>query len=647
MSSYPYDVKFTVGSTEYGFMLASPPGQSKTLNFEEAGRPDAMRVMTADVATHQDFDPIKDTVFAQGSWEDGLGQLEFTPETENAYWWGTVVTQVPGKVFLPPPTTSLSMTTSVSAPVLGMTTWIASDGTRYDFCWAGHRLYRRTTGNWSHIYSEPNTKTITDFKLYKGDGYIAVPSSTDDTQDYVRITNANLTGSTSAKVATTMFSTGLKPKYFLTVRGTFYAVVDNDKVYYTVDPSVDSWVGPIDTDLAGTNNAGGKPGDGTSPFQGMRAASDYLMVFTREAGYNIDSGQDVTEIIWQWKERPSARNFEFTAAADDFVFYSAQNEVYAYEPSTGTTVPLRLSKASGFSLKQIYGLAADGRYVFVLAKVRVPTLRSADSMALLVCYRSGPYRWTPQCWWEDTSITETYYGLYASPSGTGTRLYWGATASSVTSTNTMLVPEDFDFSSGGSFATSGELYCSIARSGFPGFSKLALWTGMSANNLSAGSRTIAIKYSTDMGANYSTLSTIASDETTNAYSDITARSIALRFTLTGTATDSPVLRSFDHHQRVRFRYLPSAMMGIRIGDYLELLGGGRASETKEKLVENLKFLRTTANESGNWVQYEDFLGNIFDCTVDMITFRPTTHESPIDEYEMEAMVAITQAYKGD
>lgn len=45
-------------------------------------------------------------------------------------------------------------------------------------------------------------------------------------------------------------------------------------------------------------------------------------------------------------------------------------------------MPTGMAKRDGFSMREVLGLAADNKYMYVLARVRVPTLRSADSVAL-------------------------------------------------------------------------------------------------------------------------------------------------------------------------------------------------------------------------------------------------------------------------
>ena len=188
MSAYPYDVKLTVASGAnagvYGFMLVTPEGQSKQLDVTEVGPPEAQRLSTEDIATHSDFDPSYDTPFAQSSFASGVGQLEFDFKDEEACWWAPgVVLHVDGKVYLAPPTkTALTLPTVGAAEVKGFRTYVTSAGTRYDFCWADKYLFRRTGADstaWTLVYTEANSKPITDFEVFNGVGVIAVPTEVD------------------------------------------------------------------------------------------------------------------------------------------------------------------------------------------------------------------------------------------------------------------------------------------------------------------------------------------------------------------------------------------------------------------------------------------------------------------------------------
>lgn len=634
-------------------MLASPPGMSKQLSITEVGGPDAARITTAAAASYQDYDPKFDSPFSMDSFSGGVGQLPFDNGDENALWWAPgVVLHVDGKAFLAPSVNNEALT-SATSQINGFRTYTTSAGARTDYCWVGTRIYKRDAANrtndWVVAYTHAS-QNVSDFLVFNGVGVIAVPADS-GTTDYLTVTG-NLTGAsgfTTSNMNHTPFSSGTKPKFFCAIRGTLYALVDNAKVYYTVDPTTDGWVGPISVEVG----AGSAPnvGENSYPFTNVAAAGDYLFAFKADAGYNIDAEQNVTEVFYQWRDKPSILNFEHVAVSPNALLFAVGNEVYAYDPQTGLSPALGLARQSGFSTKEILGVAADNQYTYVLAKVRVPTINSADSVALFRCFRKSGNRWGFEVLWEDTTVSsDIYYGLGAFPFGFGTRLYWGVTTSSVTSTNIMDIPADWDETTNSAFVSSGILYTSITRAMFPGFIKRHLWINYETEGTTSSSLKVSLAYSVNNGATWVALGDTGSGAaglltTRHLYTAIASQSIALRFTLAGTGTATPILRVFDHHQRVRFRYLPNVTATVRVADNLEVLSGATERTTKDQIRDNIETLRTSDSQ----ILYEDYLGNSFNCTVDMIGFTPTRHQVPngLNVYEQDCMILISRADAGD
>lgn len=654
MAAYPYDVKFTPegGSESYGFMLVTPPGQSKQLDINEIGGPDyryTTRVNTVDQATHQDFQPDKDSVFSSTSFVGGLGYREDNLEGEGTYWWGNCVTHVDGKVFLPPKPNSLTIS-SVTTPIAGYTTYINPSGARYDFCWAGTKAYRRpadTATAWTNIWTEPNGKPITSLNLFNGVMFIFTPTELDaNSKDYWYQGSPDGAWSpTGVNTALAFSNANGRPKMGLQIRGTFYAAVDNNKIFYTTDPTTDSWTGPIDTDI--DRNVGGTPGDTSYPYINLAAVGDYMLAFDWQGGYSIDATQDVQETFWQWKERPNSDNFKYMAVGDDSLYFSAGSEVYNYDPATGAIRPVGISTMSGFSTREVLGVGADNQFVYILARVLVNGLRDTESVALLRGNQLSRTVFALECIWEDTSpSTKTYGGFALLPYGRGSRAYVSYVSGGNTNFVTLEASPDWDSSSDATFATSGILYTSDSRSGFPGLTKLHVWNAIDIAPILTTGQGIEIAYSLDNGDTFTVLDTLGSGDgpTLKEYTAAESRAIALRFTLSAGGTDTPVMRGFDHHQRVRFRYLPTATLGIRVADEIEMLNGARSQLTKEQISASLTLLRTAATSKRVW--YEDFLGSAYWVTCDTLTMRPSHHETPTDQYEMEALLLVSRADEG-
>jgi hypothetical protein len=642
--SYPYDVTFTTGGVTYGFMLTTPPGKSKTISIQEASPVPAYsldRAGTQDSQSYQNFAPGVDTPFSMSTFAGGAGKLEFNADDPMRYLYSTgIVTHVDGKAYLAPSAASI-VTGAATASIDLYTTYMnPTTYVRYDFAVIGTGIYRRpatdSTTAWTLVYTA--AFAITDFRIVDGLGVICTPSSTNAAIDY--LTQADVTAAatwTPTSRNHSVFSNGNKPKFIKQVRGTAFAFVDPNRVYFNVDITADTWLGPIDTSLEG--NISGPPGDESYYGVGLHAVGDFLFIIKQDAIYSIDSQQEVLKIIWQWEDRPSEYNFKYFSSTEEEFIFCAANEVYVYKPTTGAMPKLEIATQDGFSTKEILGVTNDNQYIYVLAKIVAGNISSNTRVALFRYYKSGK-KWVPEIVWEDISLTNKTYGrIFASPNGIATRVYWGlVTSAAVTRTFIMDVVPEWDETASSNFTSSATIYTSIARSGFPGLHKRHIYINMDALNLSTNN-TIAIKYSIDDGATYTTLATGTSAETSSNYVNIESKSLILAFTLTSqNGTVTPVLKVFDHHQRVRFKYLEAIQIGVRIGRLIETRNRGKINDDLDTQWDNIKTLRTTEDQ----IVYKDFLGNSFNCSVDAIGVAPSRHQD-VGDYEEEASLIITRA----
>lgn len=640
-NSFPYDVTFTVSGTTYGFMLVTPKGETKQINFSESQQPEAQRLVTESIATSYDFDPRVDTPFSMKDFTGGCGQLEWDFNDDTSYLWSSgVITHVPGRVYMSPPASSKQLS-GATGDVTGMCTYLTSANARYDFLWETVNIWRRDASNitngWTKVYTAG--VDITDFKIFNGTGIICTPSdgTTTDFLTQADVTAAALWVPTGRNH--TPFAVGTKPIRMKGIRGTCYAFVGNDLVYYTTDPTIDGWTGPIDTALTGTGNLGGSTGDSTYPIQGINVVNDFLFVRKKDAIYSIDSQQDVIEVIWQWKDKPSEYNFKFAAVGGDQLIYNVKSELFIYDPQTGVNTNTGFSRKSGFTIKNILGIASDSQYIYVLAQVRVAVVRTADSIAVFrgIKVRPGAIAW--EVLWEDNTIgTDTFGPLWAFPSAAGTRLYWMRNDSDNTDTIMMDIPAEFDESYGSSFDPNSVLWTSVSRSGFPGFQKRHLYFNMNLANSDA-SNYITPSLLTENGT--TALASSSSNSYEANFSDKYSLWCYLKFQFNSAGTTTPILKTFDHHQRVRFKFLPRVQLSIRVADGIELRNGTKSTLKAYQLWDNLKTLR----ESNNEITYKDFLGNSFPCTFDVFTSKPSRHQAKM-EYEEEAVVVITRADRG-
>ena len=655
--AYPYDITLTTNGVTYGFLLVTPPQQSKQLDISEVPTPTGIfelrRISTPETLTHTDFDLKEDMPWSQDTFAGGAGQLTFNSKTDEInYWWSSgIVTHTDGLAYLAKAPSTLTLTSGANT-YAGRCSFLTSGGTRYDFCIQGPRIYRRdatlAANAWSVVYTAD--VNITDIQIINGKMFICVPTHLDATSPantdyyYQSDPTAAATWTPTGVTSATGMSDALgKPSFFLQVRGTTYAFVQNQRVLYSVDATVaGDWVGPINTSLKinGANQVSGPPGDTTYPFLNVIAMNNYLFAFKQDAAYTIDANQEVREAIWEWKENVATRNFKFSCTADSVIYYSMAPEIYAYDPVTGRNLSIGLAEQAGFSIQDILGLDGNDSNLYVLAKVLVPNIRSAATTALFRVFRTGAMKWMWEIIWEDQAST-AYQGLATVPNGTGTNIYIFNSAG--TSSTLIYIPPDYDETTQGNFTSTADIYLSIWRTGFPNFIKRWGWIAAEVYSLSS-TNTFNIAYSTDLGVTFTSLTTlIASGLTFTDMTGINSESIVLRFRfVSANGTVSPVLRVFDLHGRARFRYLRQVKAAVRVADYIENLASTRDGDTAPTIKANIETIRASnAN-----ITYKDFLGNSFLVGVDAVGYKPTRQEQPDSNYEMEAQMQLSEMGSG-
>ncbi len=668
-AAYPGDISLTIGATTYDFMLVTPPNESKQLDIEEVATPTGIfelrRINTPDVLTHQDFDLKQDVPWSQNTFVGGAGQFEFTDKTDeiNYLWSSGVVTHTDGKAYLPKVETQLSFNSSITNFAGNGYGWrypycsYMSGTTRYDFWADGTVLYRRTTGAWAAVWTSVRGN-ITDIQVINGKLFIATPSMLDaDTPNntaywYQSDPTAAATWSPTAMTSVTGMSDALgKPSFFLQVRGETYAFVQNNRVLFNVDPTANSWVGPIDTSLTvnGASQISGPPGGSTNPFINVLAVNNFIFAFKQEGVYSIDANQEVREAVWQWHDKVGLMNFNFSASANGLVYYSMSPEIWAYDPVNGKNAPIGFATQAGFSVVRIEGLAANNKNAYILATVTVPYIgtsgAAAEYCALFRTWQTSASAWQFEIIWSATvSATEKYAGLTALPdaTGLGTTIYF-VDFTSTGAPQTIALPSNYDESTTGGFAASGDLYMSVWRTGFPNFTKRWAWIGVTTENVDANN-TIRVDYSLDLGTTWTTLSTLTASGL--KLLDLTgqnSQAIMIRFHFVSqNGTVTPVLRVFDLHGRPRFRYLRQVKAAVRVADYIELLNGKKSTDTAAVIKTNLETLRG----SDSSITYRDFVGNQFLVGIDLVGYKPTRHEVPESSYELEAQIQMSELGSG-
>jgi hypothetical protein len=643
MPSYPYDVKFTIDpegeNKQYGFMLLTPQNATKQLVSTEAPSSTMGRGEGADVL-RATYEATYDQSVAQIDWSYGMGQVELDTGEENMYSVGLgVVTHALGKAYPAlGPISTLPLGTSSSLG--GIRSYVDSSGNRYDFAWAGTSLYRRdpssSANGWTSIYTAPSV--ITDFVIFNGLGLVAIGQSNSATNDF--ITLASPFGTPTATVRNhSAFTSTEKPYYWQIVRNTLYALVNPNKVFMTVDPTQDSWVGPISITVGSITAPGA--GDSTFRFTSSVSLNDYLLVFKENAGYGIDSEQNVVEVIWQFASRPSRENFEWVVPAGEYCVYTAANDVWVYDPRSGANFPIGISRMHSVSVSKILGLSSDSQHVYVLAEVTSRHLGSTAYVALIRSTRVSGLRYAHELVWYTPVSSDVMHGVWVVPRNqTSNSVYLGYTSGSNTVTMLFHYPTDWDESSASGARLSGSLYTSEISSKLPTFVKRYLWLGVSAENVSATSY-IDVYIRVDSGS-WTYIGKVDSQYKIFTLSDVIGRVAQLRFQFVSDGSTCPVLRAYDLHARPRYRYLPIKELQIRVADNIELNNGTRDSRKMAEIFSQLRELRTSEKK----ILYEDFTGESFLCSIEKLNFQPSLHEVPTSNVEMVAVMTVTRSDEG-
>jgi len=650
-----------------GFMLAAPPGETKVISSDETQKPDVQRISSMPIATSQDFDPLYDTPISQISFHGGAGQKYLDFQDEYAYWWSTGVVTHDGRAYLAPyhdGGTTFSSTTGY--PVTKMLAWYdSSTETRYMFLAVKNQLWRKNVTSdtaWELLCS--TSFNIADISMTGSILWVTTPDQTNTNAYYYKSAPAGAAPWTLSISSHTLFdAAGNKPSFFESVRGTLFGCVNKNKVYYNTDLLITGWAGPIDIGVGG--NTSGRAGDGTYNFKGAIAVSDTLYTWNNQAIYSIDSSQEVTEVIWQWKNMPDINNFRFVTSGAKKLIFSVGPEVYTFDPISGEMDSINLTMREGFRITRISGVAADNRFVYVAANVRVTGLYGEDKRVIFRCYKVSTDRgWKVEViYQQDVLENRWFYGLWAfSDEDEGTILCMGEYMSAAATRLFMFrLPSGWDETIDSSDSLLGylssqtaSLYTSVSKTGFPGFTKKHLYFNAIGQNIQgpplATTSNISVYYSMDEGVSFTYLGDFDDelDAITSSFDDANSKSIMFRFDFT---TDSdyltPILQTYDHHQRVRFKYLPRLSMAVKLGSNLTLRNRALYNRRIDQLWTDLTTLRTLDNE----ITYKDFLGNNFPVTIDSIQLRPSRHyteqSTGNSEYDLEAVISLARADRGE
>lgn len=640
--SYPFDVKFTMdGEDPIGFMLSVPQEQTKSLIMQESDPPRFDRDLDEFSEIFRTSNPRNDTPFVCNDFSGGVGQLHYDEGDPSKYWWSSgVITHVKGKAYPAPPVTTLTMGSETGFPGKIYSTFVTGTSDRYDFISVGRKLFRRpsddNTTAWTEVW-DSGAASIDG--LYQFNNSLFIFGTFGGTTDfYVQedITEA-ATWTPTSKSHT--ISSQNRSQDGSSVGKTFYirtaseSAASGNVIYFSTTPETDAWTGPI---VVGPNLGG---------YANYRLAivNNFLFVMNDFAIYSIDPDQEVTEVIWQFKNNPNPDNFKHNTPYNSELIFNVRNEVYSYNPISGETFKLGLSNKDGFSVKEIKGLASDQNFLYILAVVSVPDIRSNDSNVLFAAHQKDG-EWVFEVLWEDEDDDDyEFEHLTASMDANlpVTRLYWTA-YDGVNTTKTYIqeIPHKWDYSDGVEWDTSSELFTSITKSRFPGFSKRQTFIDGNFLNLDANN-TIAIAYKTSYEDSYTTISTADDDHLTINYDNVFGHILALRFTFTSDGTTCPVLLDTTSHQRIRFLYLPYITLSIKVSSNTPLRDNNPDQRLVWEVWQDLLTLRSFEGE----ILYEDFFGNQFPVTIDILSANTTKNDS-VEMVELEAVLVITRMDKG-
>lgn len=311
-----------------GLMLADTEDNKKAWQMAEIPAPSGVRVTNEGTGVQDQPPEMASTVFRTDS-SEGMGP-RIAENLKKTYMSGDIMATVSGKVIKPPYAEELTLPSSegkVRCMAEFNSAFYISDG-RY--------LHRTTNGStFTQVMDAGSTYRISDLKVFgdtSGTSGILACVETDTTAETAQSYYYSTDGTTFAQVN----AAGNRQFNYMFVKDkTLYGLVNPATFYTCTDPFVAAatWAGATVV------------GDRAHKFQGGFVIAGVLVIFKEDRAFTVDASGVVSTLIGQFADVPHVSNFHsFTAGWNSNIYFTADNEVWEYDPVTGEIRHLRISE---------------------------------------------------------------------------------------------------------------------------------------------------------------------------------------------------------------------------------------------------------------------------------------------------------------
>lgn len=634
-SPLPFDIVLTPSDTslipgnanELGLMLAAPVDEEgnrlpKRWGLEEVPIPTGVRVTDTGVGVF-DRPPEMDAAVFRSDHPLKMGKA-FIEQGGKEFFSGTCQV-IDGKIIKPPANSEITLPTSEGTGMV-----MGEFGTRL-YISDGRYLHASTNGtSFSQVMDAGSGNIITDVQRYgaaNGDTGLVVGVENSSNVSQLFWFSTDGTSFTEADAgASREFS------FFLVQDETLFGLDQPNTFRSTTNPftGASSW------------GSATQVGDEGNLFQGGIVVAAILLIFKEDRTFTVDGSGNVSTLIAQFADVIDAKNFDqFTVAFDSNIYFTADEDVYEYDPVSGEIQRLGVSKLPDtqvdVSTAHTDGVVSGLEGLFALQHTNQTT--TGNSIVYITQNEDGKFLF--ERWLLTTNPTALrpdgpfhYSRLF--PSLTNGRHLWFNTTTAGTigrldlpraadpteDSGSVFQLQDCVYRTGWmshNFPTQFKDYTEVIVDvrGLSGTtatldvnyyidgdlsSSTALQTGISADGL------IRIRFPNVPASSFPYTFPINFNDT--SASQVSARNILIELVMKSTASgDTPEILSWTVKAAVKFDFRELLVAAVTLADHQKGRGGQVSPHTAKEIRSALRSMRSAQNVA---IGYKDYRGYNFD-----------------------------------
>lgn len=617
------------GSPKVELMLADADDKKKAWQMAEVPSPDGARVTQYGAAAQDSAPEMAAAVYRMDNFQ-GMGPQIISVGDSN-YMSGSVQTSVSGRVIQAPYTEEIT----VAATGEGLTAVEIFNGSLYVA--NASKVFRSDDGLLFYETLDVGSDTIVQLVTYGADdGDPGIICVLEDGEYYYSLTGAPTSWDQAAS--------GYNFVRMAIQNNQLWGLENPSTLRLTTDPYAAAPVWSGSTTI----------GDTMHNFKNILAVANFLIIF-KEDGivYAVSTNDVVSKALSQFEGIPGADNFEAVSQGfDSNVYFTMDQDVWEYDPASGNTQPLHLSKLPDTQIDLTgeisQGITYDqqGLYSIHESNIGGTTGSTIVRTDFFVNGQFAHERWlvnTPSGYRPHgpMKFTRMFTGL-----GTGRHVWFGlhdpTGANTAFKIGRMTVPRASDPTqdSLSEFSVVDGIY----RSGwmhhnFPAQFKDYTEVLLDMRGLSpvAPQASVSVYYYID--GDLSTRYTLAENLTSNKLQSlefangITARTFLLELILhNDNPATTPQVISWNVKAAVKFDFREVFTVAIRVGDKIAMRGKNRSPLSAREIRQRIRQLRRARDIT---IRYQDYRG------YDFTNVRILTGINEVDEVDDAARTAET------